>query len=132
MEGNLVDDRDEEERPVRAAVGSLTVPAVVDRQEYVSDLGKVREGTADALDVHRLHQQERHARPQKHDARLGVLGQDLSLEPSANISILVRSILKEFEPWTEATGGCENQRALDLLFPKGNVLSSISHRSNQS
>jgi hypothetical protein len=43
VERNPVDDRDEEERPMRAAFGTLRFVAVVDREEDVRRFGEVGE-----------------------------------------------------------------------------------------
>jgi hypothetical protein len=44
VEGNPVNDRDEEERPMRAAFSPLRFVAVVYREEDVRRFGEVREG----------------------------------------------------------------------------------------
>lgn len=47
VEGHAIDDRDEEQRPVRAAFGNFDVVTVVDWEEDVCYLGEVGEGLLD-------------------------------------------------------------------------------------
>lgn len=81
VEGHAVDGRDEEERPMRAALCLLYVAVVVYRQEDVGNFFEIGEGLLDILKVWVLHQQERHARPEQDNARLWVLGKDLAFKP---------------------------------------------------
>jgi len=82
VEGHAVNDRDEKERPVGAPVGAPTVPCVVDGEEDVSHLAEVRQGTADALEIDGLHEQEGYAWAQEDDPGPGILWENLPFEPS--------------------------------------------------
>ncbi len=81
VEGDAVDHRDEEERPVRTALALRDVAVVVDRQEDVRHVLEVRERFDDRRQVLGAQQQERHARAEEADPRLRVLREDLSLKP---------------------------------------------------
>lgn len=61
MEGDAVDDRDEEERPVRAPFGEGGVSAVVDGEEDVCCAAEIGEGGAKGGRVGGLHEHEGHA-----------------------------------------------------------------------
>ena len=55
VEGDAVDDADEEEGPVRATLGDLDVAAVVDGEEDVRCAGEVGEGFFEGERVGGLH-----------------------------------------------------------------------------
>lgn len=55
MEGDVVDEADEEEGPVGAAFGVGGVVAVVDGEEDVGCVGEVREGVFEGGGVGGLH-----------------------------------------------------------------------------
>ena len=69
VEGAPVADADEQQRPVRAALGHAHVAVVVDRQEDVADALEGRQRVAQRRRVRRLHQEEGHAGPEEHDVR---------------------------------------------------------------
>lgn len=67
VEGDAVERADEQQRPVRAALGLLDVAAVVDRQEDVRRRAEVRQHVFQRQRVRRVHQHERHAGAQQRD-----------------------------------------------------------------
>ena len=83
VEGDAVDEADEQQRPVRAAFGPGGVVAVVDGQEDVGGVGEVGEGVGEGGGVGGLHEHEGHAGAEKDDVRVGVLGEGFALEVSA-------------------------------------------------
>lgn len=84
VEGDTIDDTNEEERPVRTAFGHFDVAAVVDGEEDVGGFCKVWEGVFDGQGVGRLHEHEGHGRPEEDDVRVDIFGEDFTLEVSGN------------------------------------------------
>lgn len=80
VEGDAVEDRHEQQRPVAAAFGHGHIAVVVDGQEDVGDLVEVGQRRPHMAHVGLLHEQKRHARAQQDDAGLGESRQRLVLE----------------------------------------------------
>lgn len=80
VEGDAVEDRHEQQRPVAAALGHGNVPVVVDGQKDVGDLVEVGQRRSHVAHVGLLHEQKRHARAQQDDAGLGESRERLVLE----------------------------------------------------
>jgi len=86
VEGDAVDEADEEERPVRAPFGHLDVPAVVDGQEYVCRFAEVRQGVFDGSWVGSLHEHERHGGAEEDDVGVGVFAENLTFQVPVRMS----------------------------------------------
>ena len=73
MEGDAVDDGDEEQGPVGAAFGDFGVAAVVDGEEDVGCFGEVGQGVFEGDGVGGLGEHEGHAGPEEDDLGVFVL-----------------------------------------------------------
>lgn len=82
MEGDAVEETDEQERPVGAAFGEFDVGAVVDGEEDVRGVGEVWEGVFEGGGVGGLHEHEGHGGAEEDDVGVGVLGEGFALEVS--------------------------------------------------
>lgn len=82
MECDSVDDRDQEEGPVRAALCLGDVATVVDGEEDMCCATEIRECLAQSPGIGRLKDHERHARSEKDDVRGFIFTQELVFEVS--------------------------------------------------
>lgn len=80
MERHAVQNTDEQQRPMRPALGDVDGAAVVDGQEDVGRAGEVWQCGFEGERVLGFHQQEGHAGAQEDDARFGVLGEFFSFQ----------------------------------------------------
>ena len=80
MEGDAVDDRDEEERPVRAAFRNGRVAAIVNGEEYMGCSCEIGEGVFESEGVRGLGEHEGHAGTEENDVGVFVLFQVFSFE----------------------------------------------------
>lgn len=90
VEGDAVENRHQQQRPVAAALGHGNISIVVDGQENVGDLVKVWKRRSDVAHIRLLHEQKRHARAQQDDAGLGESRKRLVLQiffPKGNVVV---------------------------------------------
>jgi hypothetical protein len=103
VEGDAVDDGDEEERPVRPAFGVRDVAAVVYGEEDVRCAGEVGEGALERARVLGVLEQEGHGGAEEDNLRFRVVFELFALEVSGCVS------------WVGADGGeaysCQNAMA---------------------
>jgi hypothetical protein len=116
VEGDAVEHADEQQRPVRAALGLLDVAAVVDRQEDVRRRAEVRQYVFQRQWVRRVHQHERHAGAQQRDGCLRVGFELLMLEVSRESR--KSAVLASWAGSVEAEEEQEGSVGAALLFPK--------------
>lgn len=80
VEGELVNQGDDKERPMRTTLGHPGIGIVVDGKEYVGGGGEVRECVADRPGIGNGHDHIGHAGPEKHDPSLGVVNKFFTLK----------------------------------------------------
>jgi len=85
VEGDAVDDADEEEGPVRAAFCGGDALVVVDGEEDVCDVCEVREGVFDCSRVGCLHEHEGHGWSEENDVAVFVVGEIFAFEVSRSV-----------------------------------------------
>ena len=81
VEGDAVEDRDEQQRPVGPALRELDVAVVVDGQEDMRGVGEVRQRGDERARVGRVLQHEGHGRAKQADIGLGVSREMFVFEP---------------------------------------------------
>lgn len=83
MEGDSINDTDEEKRPMGAAFRDFDVAAVVDGEEDVRGSGKLRQCVAESERIGGLDQHKRHGGAKQDDVRVFVKAQNFAFEVSA-------------------------------------------------
>ena len=94
MERYAVDDADQEEGPVRAALGEVRVMAVIDGEKDVRCAGEVWQGFFERKRVRRLHKHEGHGGAEEDDVGVFVLVEVFAFEVSGRkVSLFVVAIV---------------------------------------
>lgn len=97
VEGNSVEGRDQEQRPMASAFSDAHITVVVDWEEDVGDPRKIGQSGADLSHVGLLHEEKGHARSKENDASLGVFRERLSLQvllPEGDVVVRQPVVLK--------------------------------------